>query len=171
MLITGMLYRHRPRLRRVAAALYVSVCVLLAPPLLAERRDLMTTLCSDGDFDTFCELIDAAGLVATLRERSPLTVFAPTDDAFARLSPAELTALRQAENRDRLRERLLYHIVAARLEAFDLRQERPAAPLKGKQVRFVLMHDQVLIDDAYIDREDIMTSNGIIHGIDKVLTP
>ena len=115
--------------------------------------------------------MEQAGLLDSLRGSDPLTVFAPTDAAFARYGEKQLAALLRPANRERLRALLLYHLVPERLDVFAMKREVARGTLQGKTVKSLLMVDKMMINDAFIDIEDIKTSSGFVHGIDKVLVP
>ena len=124
-----------------------------------------------GYFGTFCKLIERAGLVDAFEVEGPITVFAPDDRAFSRLTAGQQAVIDDPTRLPELRALVLYHIVDRKLSAFDLKQEKPHATMAGKQVKLVDMGGYLLINDAYVDTADIRASNGLIHAIDKVLTP
>ena len=161
---------QRRRLRAsVASAVLLLAIASTAKPVRA--ADLFDTMRDWGNFDTFCALIEHAGLISTFREPGPITVFAPSDRAFAQLERFEIAALKQPAARERLRALILYHVVPGRLKVFDLLREIPRATVQGKTVKSLQMGNAMMVNDAFIDREDIAASNGLVHEIDRVLTP
>ncbi|MFT5448070.1 MAG: putative surface protein with fasciclin (FAS1) repeats [Gammaproteobacteria bacterium] len=131
--------------------------------------DAYTVMRDWGQFATFCRLIERAQLVKIFWKQTSLTVFAPTDRAFARMDKNAFRALELPENRDRLRAVLLYHMVAERISVFDMTREVPRATIHGKSLTSLLMSGQMVLNDAFIDIEDIQTPSGAVHAIDKVL--
>jgi uncharacterized surface protein with fasciclin (FAS1) repeats len=124
-----------------------------------------------GQFTTLLAAVDAAGLTETLLGRGPFTVFAPTDDAFARLPHGTVTDLLRAENREKLRLILTYHVIAGRVTAAAARDVHRAGTIAGQDVRISTRGDDLLINDAVVRIADIPASNGLIHVIDRVLLP
>lgn len=124
-----------------------------------------------GGLGTFCRLIERAQLVDVFRTHNPLTVFAPTARAFERMDQGALRALEQPESRNRLRALLLYHIVPERISVFDMTREVPRVTVQGKSIKSLLMSGQMMVNNAFIDVEDVETSSGYVHAIDQVLVP
>lgn len=147
------------------------VGILLQVPVASAEQDAFAVMRGYGYFGVFCDLIERADLVDTFRANGPITVFAPDDRAFSRLSAEQQAVIDDPSRLDELRALILYHIVDRKLSAFDLKQEKPYATIAGKKVKLVDMGGYLLINDAYIDTADIRAANGIVHAIDKVLTP
>jgi uncharacterized surface protein with fasciclin (FAS1) repeats len=124
-----------------------------------------------GLFSTLLAAVDAAGLTETLLGRGPFTVFAPTDDAFARLPHGTVESLLRPENRDKLRTILTYHVVAGRVPAAEARQLREAETVSGQDIAISTRGGNLRINDATVRIADIPASNGIVHVIDRVLLP
>lgn len=124
-----------------------------------------------GQFTTLLAAVEAAGLTQTLLGRGPLTVFAPTDEAFKRLPSGTVEELLKPENRERLRTLLTYHVVAGRVTAAQARTVRTAETVANLPIRVSEADGLLRINDATVRIADIPASNGLIHVIDRVLTP
>jgi uncharacterized surface protein with fasciclin (FAS1) repeats len=115
--------------------------------------------------------VQAAGLVETLQGEGPFTVFAPTDEAFAKLPAGTVEELLKEENREQLIAILTYHVVPGKLLAEEVVELKGAETAQGQSVRFSLKDGGAYIDDARIIKTDIEASNGVIHVIDSVILP
>ena len=124
-----------------------------------------------GQFTTLLAAVDAAGLTETLLGRGPYTLFAPTDEAFARLPAGTVQDLLKPENREKLRLVLTYHVIAGRVTASHARNVSSANTVAGQDLRISQRNDELRINDATVRIADIPASNGIIHVIDRVLIP
>lgn len=124
-----------------------------------------------GQFTTLLAAVDAAGLTETLLGRGPFTLFAPTDEAFAKLPGGTVQELLRPENREKLRTILSYHVIAGRVTAAQARSVSRAATVAGSDVRISQRNDELRINDATVRIADVPASNGIIHVIDRVLIP
>lgn len=122
-------------------------------------------------FDTLAAALTAADLVETLKGEGPYTVFAPTDDAFAKLPAGTLDSLLKPENKQQLTDILLYHVVSGSVMAVDVVKLTEAETVLGKNVSIKVDGDKVFINDAQVVITDIKTTNGTIHVIDMVLLP
>ena len=142
---------------------------VLLPP--ADKLDIVDTAVADGRFTTLAAALTAAGLVDTLKGEGPFTVFAPTDDAFAKLPAGTVESLLKAENLEQLKSILLYHVVAGKVMAADVTMLESAETVFGKPVMVKTDMGSVYINDAMVVLTDIETSNGVIHVIDTVLLP
>ncbi len=123
----------------------------------------------DGRFNTLVAAASAAGLVDTLAGEGDFTVFAPTDDAFAKLPEGTVEGL--LANQEQLRQILLYHVAAGRLKAADVAGLKEIATAQGGTLVIKLEGDTVMVGDARVLIADIEASNGVIHVIDTVLIP
>jgi len=134
-----------------------------------EVLDIVDTAIADGRFTTLVAAVEAAGLVDALKGDGPLTVFAPTDDAFAALPEGTVEAL--LEDIPALTDILLYHVVSGEVAAEQVVELSQAMTLQGQYVDIQVMDGKVMIDNAEVIITDIATSNGIIHVIDAVILP
>src|SRR5688500_17448421 len=135
------------------------------------KKDVVDTAVAAGKFNTLAAALKAAGLVDTLKGDGPFTVFAPTDDAFARLPEGALASLLKPENKEQLRGVLTYHVVPGRAMAADLKDGQAVKTVNGKSVSVQIQGGKVMVGDATVTQSDIPASNGVIHVIDTVLMP
>jgi transforming growth factor-beta-induced protein len=136
-----------------------------------ELKDIVDTAVADGRFGTLVAAVQAAGLVDALKGAGPLTVFAPTDDAFAKLPAGTVETLLKPENLEQLKSILLYHVVGSKLIASDVTSMPSVKSLEGSDIAFKVDMGNAYANDAKIIITDIETSNGVIHVIDSVLLP
>jgi uncharacterized surface protein with fasciclin (FAS1) repeats len=135
------------------------------------ERSIVTVAAAAGDFNTLVAAVKAAGLVETLQGDGPFTVFAPTDEAFAKLPAGTVDSLLLPENKAKLVSILTYHVVAGELLAADVVELSSADTVEGQPVSISVNDAGVQINDAHVIATDIMASNGVIHVIDSVLIP
>jgi len=132
------------------------------------KMDIVDTAVAAGSFKTLATALQAAGLVETLKGAGPFTVFAPTDEAFAKLPPGTVEAL--LKDKAKLTAILTYHVVAGQVSAAQASKLSSAKTVNGKSVK--ITHDNgVNIDNAHVIKADIAASNGVIHVIDTVILP
>jgi len=129
------------------------------------------TAVAAGDFKTLATALQAAGLVETLKGAGPFTVFAPTDEAFAKLPAGTVEDLLKPENKQKLVSILTYHVVAGDVMAKDVVKLSEAKTVNGKEVKIMVQGGKVMVDGANVTKTDIKCSNGVIHVIDSVLLP
>ena len=153
----------------IAALLLVFSCSSNA--FAAGKKDIVDTAVAAGNFKTLTAALQAAGLVDTLKGKGPFTVFAPTDEAFAKLPAGTVEDLLKPENKDKLISILTYHVVAGKVMAKDVVKLSDAKTLNGKSVKIMVQNGKVMVDDANVIKTDIVCSNGVIHVIDSVLLP
>jgi uncharacterized surface protein with fasciclin (FAS1) repeats len=140
------------------------------------HKDIVETAVEAGSFKTLAKAVEAAGLVETLKGKGPFTVFAPTDEAFAKLEkakPGTLAALLKPENKKKLTAILTYHVVSGKVLARDVLKLKNGTKVKtvnGKSITVFNKHG-VRIDRTKVLKTDIECSNGVIHVIDTVLLP
>lgn len=134
----------------------------------AKKGDIVDTAVSAGSFNTLVQAVKAAGLVETLKGDGPFTVFAPTDEAFAKLPAGTLEALLQ--DKQKLTEVLTYHVVPGKVMAAEASRLKSAKTVAGPELR-IDSSDGVKVNDASVVKADIEASNGVIHVIDTVLIP
>ncbi|SEK32890.1 Uncaracterized surface protein containing fasciclin (FAS1) repeats [Roseovarius nanhaiticus] len=155
-------------IRRTFMALAASTA--LALPAFAADKDIVDTAVDAGTFTTLVAAAEAAGLVDTLRGDGPLTVFAPTDEAFAALPDGTVDDLLKPENKDKLSAILTYHVVPGAVMSGDLSDGMTAATVEGSDVT-IKTEGGVMVNEANVTNADIEASNGVIHVIDSVLMP
>ena len=136
------------------------------------KKNIVQTAVGAGSFKTLAKALEAADLVDALQGKGPFTVFAPTDEAFAKIPAGTLAELLKPENKEKLRSILLYHVVPGRVVAADVVKlnGREVKTLEGSKVR-INTEDGVMVDNARVVKTDVMTSNGVIHVIDTVIMP
>ena len=137
----------------------------------AAEKDVVDTAVAAGQFKTLAAALNAAGLVETLKGDGPFTVFAPTDDAFAKLPAGTVENLLKPENKDELVAILTYHVVPGKVMAADVVKLDEAKTVNGKMVDIKVEGETVMVNDAKVTKADIVASNGVIHVIDTVLLP
>jgi uncharacterized surface protein with fasciclin (FAS1) repeats len=115
--------------------------------------------------------VKAAGLVDTLKGKGPLTVFAPTDEAFAKLPAGTVENLLKPENKDKLTAILTYHVVPGRVTASEVVSLSSAPTVNGGTLDINTQDGKVMVDNAQVVQTDIMATNGVIHVIDSVMLP
>ncbi len=133
-----------------------------------DSKDIVDTAVSAGQFNTLAKALTEAGLVQTLKGDGPFTVFAPTDEAFAKLPPGTLEAL--LNDKAKLTAVLTYHVVPGKVMAADVVRLTEAKTVEGQTVKISTM-GSVMVNDAHVVKTDIVASNGVIHVIDKVILP
>ncbi len=134
------------------------------------KQDIVDVAAGNGSFNTLVAAVKAAGLVDTLKGEGPFTVFAPTDDAFAKLPEGTVESLLKPENKDKLVAILTYHVVSGKVMAADVVDLTSATTVQGSDVS-VKASDKVMINDATVVMADVKAKNGVIHVIDTVLIP
>ena len=149
------------------ASLLLATAALAAPP----AQDIVDTAVAAGSFKTLVAAVQAAGLVDTLKGAGPFTVFAPTDEAFAKLPPGTVEDLLKPENKAKLAAILTYHVVAGKVMAKEAMKLHEAKTVNGEELMIKTSMGSVMIDNAKVVKADIVCSNGVIHVIDTVLMP
>lgn len=142
------------------------------PSGTAKPANIVETAVAAGQFKTLAAALEAAGLIDALTGEGPFTVFAPTDEAFAKLPAGTVESLLQPENKEKLKSILLYHVVSGNVTAKQVMKlnGRTVKTLEGRSIKVSTMHG-VTVDDARVTKTDIKASNGVIHVIDTVLIP
>ena len=158
-------------LKKIALAALLVARVALPDHAFAADKDIVQTAVAAGQFKTLAKALDAAGLVPTLEGPGPFTVFAPTDDAFAKLPAGTLQNLLKPENKAQLVAILTYHVVPGRLMASDVVKAHELKTVEGKPLEVKTSSGTVMIDNATVTATDIAASNGVIHVIDHVVLP
>jgi len=157
-------------LRTAVAAAAIGM-VLGANAAVAAEKDIVDTAVETGQFGTLAAALDAAGLVETLRGPGPFTVFAPTDEAFAKLPAGTVESLLKPENKAALVAVLTYHVVSGEVRAADVAKLDEAETVNGKMITIETAADRVMVNEATVTATDIGASNGVIHVIDRVILP
>jgi uncharacterized surface protein with fasciclin (FAS1) repeats len=158
------------RLRNLAAAAAFAVSSF-ALSAQAYAADIVDTAVAAGNFKTLVAAVQAAGLVDTLKGTGPFTVFAPTDEAFAKLPAGTVDDLLKPENKDKLVAILTYHVVPGKVMAADVTGKKTMAKsVQGGEIT-VDGTNGVKVDSATVVQADIAASNGVIHVIDAVIMP
>ena len=134
-------------------------------------QNLVDTAAANGSFKTFGKALDRAGMSDILRGVGPFTLFAPTDTAFENMPAGDLDNLFKPENKQELVSLLNYHVVSGRRLVADIGKWEAAKTVNGQSAPITLVDDKLSIDGAMVTTADIGSSNGIIHGIDKVNVP
>ena len=134
-------------------------------------NDIVDTAVAAGSFNTLVAAVQAADLEATLRSEGPFTVFAPTDEAFAKLPPGTVENLLKPENKSQLQAVLTYHVVPGKVMAADAAMLTSAKTVNGQSFRIAESGSSLMVDNATVIKADIATSNGVIHVIDQVILP
>lgn len=137
----------------------------------ASSQNIVEVAAAAGQFDTLIAAAKAAGLVGALTGDGPLTVFAPTDEAFAKLPESTVETLLKPENKDQLVAILSYHVASGKLNASDVIARDSIATIGGRAPAVSVNDGTVKIDNATVVKVDIPASNGVIHVIDTVLLP
>jgi uncharacterized surface protein with fasciclin (FAS1) repeats len=150
----------------VAAAL--AVVVLPTAARADSHKDIVDTAIAAGSFKTLASALQAAGLVDTLKGAGPFTVFAPTDEAFAKIPKADLDAL--IADKAKLTKVLTYHVVPGKVMAADVVKLKEAKTVQGQMVKIDAFNG-VKINGANVVKADVEASNGVIHVIDSVILP
>ena len=134
-------------------------------------QDIVATAVGAGSFKTLAAALTAAGLVETLQGAGPFTVFAPTDEAFAKLPAGTVENLLKPENKALLTAILTYHVVPGNVMAKDVVKLTNATTVNGQRVDIRTKDGKVMVDNAAVTKADIACSNGVIHVIDSVILP
>lgn len=165
---------------KTAKIILVSIIMLSMPVVLIagshgnyskSSMDIVDTAISAKSFNTLVAALKAADLVDVLRGEGPFTVFAPTDDAFAKLPEGTLESLLKPENKAQLQSILTYHVLPGQYLAADVVKMDSAKTVNGQSFSIRNHDGSVMIDNAKIIKTDITASNGVIHVIDSVILP
>ena len=154
--------------QRLAFALLLVLPISVAK---ASEKDIVDTAVGAGSFNTLVAAVQAAGLVDVLKGDGPYTVFAPTDEAFAKLPEGTVETLLKPENKDKLVAILTYHVVPGKVMSTDIAGKKAdVASVQGGEIS-VDATDGVKVDNAKVIAADVEASNGVIHVIDTVILP
>ena len=155
----------------VVAVLVISVLTFASTEYMSRmaKKNIVETAVTAGQFNTLVTAVKAADLVETLSGPGPFTVFAPTDDAFAKLPEGTVESL--LKNKDKLKAVLTYHVVAGKVMASDVVNLKSATTVNGQKITIKVKYGTVMVDNAKVVKTDIECTNGVIHVIDTVILP
>ncbi len=160
-------------MRKISMLVAGAAVIAFAAPRAAQAqdKDIVETAVSAGSFKTLAKLLTDAGLIETLKGPGPFTVFAPTDEAFAKVPAATLAAL--GKDKAALKNVLLYHVVPGKVMASTVvtMNGKSAKTAEGQDVKIMVMGDKVMVNQANVVKTDIVAKNGVIHVIDAVILP
>jgi uncharacterized surface protein with fasciclin (FAS1) repeats len=160
-------------MRKLSMMVGAVAMLALATPSIsqAQDKDIVETAVAAGTFKTLATALTAAGLIETLQGPGPFTVFAPTDEAFAKVPKAQLDAL--LADKEALKAVLLYHVVPGKVMAADaIKLDGKSAKMaSGAEAKIMVMSGTVMVNQAHVIKADIMAKNGVIHVIDAVILP
>ena len=137
---------------------------------MSNTKNIVETAIEAGSFKTLVAAVTAAGLAETLQSEGPFTVFAPTDEAFAKIPADTITDLLKPENKEKLAGILTYHVVSGKVLAADAAKLTSAKTVNGQEIK-IDATSGVKVNDATVTTADVEASNGVIHIIDTVLMP
>ena len=142
-----------------------------APAVAAGEKNVVETAVAAGSFKTLAAALEAAGLVDALSAAGPFTVFAPTDEAFAKLPKGTVENLLKPENKEQLKTILTYHVVAGDVRSAAVAKLKHADSLNGQRIAIRIDEGSVRVANATVQKTDLDCSNGVIHVVDAVLMP
>jgi len=145
------------------------MAILVSTSIFAQKKDIVETAVGAGTFKTLATALTEAGLIETLKGKGPFTVFAPTDEAFAKLPKGTVENL--LKDKEALKKILLYHVVSGSVMAKDVVKLTKAATVGGQDVMIKVKGGKVMVNKSNVTATDIEASNGVIHVIDAVLIP
>jgi uncharacterized surface protein with fasciclin (FAS1) repeats len=159
---------HKFTVTSVLAALLISTTAMATPPEGAKPKNIIQTARQAGSFTTLLTALKATDLVGTLSGKGAFTVFAPTDEAFAKLPAGTIEALLQ--DKEKLAKVLTYHVVPGKVTAAQVKPGN-VKTVQGQSLKVRTEGGAVMVDNARVIKTDIMASNGVIHVIDTVVLP
>jgi uncharacterized surface protein with fasciclin (FAS1) repeats len=158
--------------KKIFSLVLVLCCLMVSAQVAcAQEKDIVDTAVGAGSFNTLVAAVKAAGLVDTLKGPGPFTVFAPTDEAFAKLPKGALDDLLKPENKAKLTAILTYHVVPGKMMAAEVVKMKKMKTVEGASIKVTVKGDKVMVDKANVVKTDVMASNGVIHVIDTVMMP
>jgi uncharacterized surface protein with fasciclin (FAS1) repeats len=169
-------FKFYPMMLALAAAAALGAALMARPQVAGAaaepaKKDIVDTAVAAGNFKTLAAALKAAGLIDTLKGTGPFTVFAPTDEAFAKLPAGTIQDLLKPENKEKLIAILTYHVVPGKAMAKDVAGMSAAKTVNGKELKLKVDGDKVMVNQATVTTADVEASNGVIHVIDAVLLP
>lgn len=154
---------------RLLLVAFVALGVAFASPALAQPKDIVDTAVAAGSFKTLAKLLTDAELIGVMKGPGPYTVFAPTDEAFAKVPADVLASL--AKDKAKLQEVLKYHVLTSKWTTDDVKLVKQTGTAQGKSVTFGAAGGALTVNGAKIVKPNIDCTNGMIHVIDAVLLP
>jgi uncharacterized surface protein with fasciclin (FAS1) repeats len=154
-------------MNRSIASVVLGTVLAVTSSFAMAQKDIVDTAVAAGNFKTLVTAVQAAGLVDTLKGKGPFTVFAPTDEAFAKIPKADLDAL--LKDKAKLSAVLTYHVVPAKVMAKDVKAG-DVKTVNGKMIK-ITTDKGVMVNNAKVIKTDVEASNGVIHAIDTVIMP
>ncbi len=151
----------------LGVAATMTACASYKQAEMAPEQDIVGVAVSAGSFNTLATAVQQAGLVSTLTSNGPFTVFAPTDEAFAKIPKDKLDAL--LADKAALADVLTYHVIAGKVMAADVKAGE-VKTIEGSNIT-ITTDNGVMVDNAKVIKTDVLASNGVIHVIDTVLIP
>jgi len=137
---------------------------------MSEKLNLVDSLLRDPQFSSLAKVLTDAGLVEQFKEAGPFTILAPTNDAFSKVAPDQLTDLGKPENKKKLVDLLKYHVVPGKVMSSDIVKLTTAKTLQGQDIK-IDASDGIKINGAKLQTRNFEATNGVIHAIDTVLAP
>ena len=168
------MFLNRSKVLTLGAAFAASLLIgslAVAGGYSKDKSDIVDTAVANGSFSTLATALQAGDLVGTLKSDGPFTVFAPTDEAFAKLPAGTIDSLLQPENKEQLVEILTYHVVPGKVTASQVVDLTSAEAVNGLELSIKVDEGSVFVNDAQVIATDVMASNGVIHVIDTVIIP
>jgi len=159
------------KLSNIVKGLFVFVLAFNLSSVQAQDKNIVELAVGTESLSTLVAAVQAGGLVETLQGDGPFTVFAPTNEAFAKLPEGVVENLLKPENKDALVAVLTYHVVAGKVKSTDLSDGMKAETIEGSEITVGISYGKVKIDNAKVAAADIMASNGVVHVIDTVILP
>lgn len=159
------------RLSKIKTGLLTLVLAFSFSQLQAQDKNIVELAVGTESLSTLVAAVKAGGLVETLQGDGPFTVFAPTNEAFAKLPAGVVENLLKPENKESLVAVLTYHVVAGKVKSTDLSDGMTATTVEGSDITVAINYGKVKIDNATVAAADIMASNGVVHVIDTVILP
>jgi uncharacterized surface protein with fasciclin (FAS1) repeats len=162
----------KPLFKSIASLLSLAVFASASLQAADEKpKDIVDTAVAAGSFKTLAAALGAAGLVETMKGKGPFTVFAPTDEAFAKLPAGTVESLLKPENKAKLVDILTYHVVSGNVESAAAVKLTEATALNKKTIKLEVKDGALYLNKSKVTTADVKCSNGVIHIIDAVLLP
>ena len=164
------------KLNFIGHTIAIAAALLLSTSAIAghhgeKKKDIVDTAVANGSFNTLAAALQAGDLIGTLKSDGPFTVFAPTDEAFAKLPAGTVESLLKPENKDKLVSILTYHVVAGKVDSAQVVKLDSATTVNGADVQISVRDGSVFINEAKVIKADVYASNGVIHVVDTVILP